>query len=109
MRPPSYLISQVDGDYSALSYQEYNDCLKPAFDAMLNALLRATNFFSNLPVNSLGDDGYPIMLQGEMLQRKYEYEEAFRSYYQEIEMLKSCQPFCNIESVFNFEALPKYP
>lgn len=100
VRPPSYLISQIDGDYSALSNTAFDGCVKPAADAMLASLFRASKFFSELPVNSVGDDGYPIMLSGEILERKYQYEAALREYYAEIEALKACQPFCNINLLF---------
>lgn len=91
VRPPSYMISQIDGDYSAISFAEYDGCVKPAANAMRDALYRASRFFGDLPVNRVGDDGYPIILRGEILQRKYEYENTLRLYYSQVEQLKACQ------------------
>jgi hypothetical protein len=100
VRPPSYLLSQIDGDYIAMSTSSYAECVQPAADSMLNALYRASRYFGDLPVNRVGDDGYPIMLSGEILNRKYQYEDALRSYYGNIEALKACHPFCNFNSLF---------
>lgn len=109
VRPPSYLISQIDGDYAALSYAEYDGCVKPAADFMLDALLHASSFFKDLPVNRVGDDGYPIMLERNILNKKLQYENALRNYYGQIEQLKACHPFCNVGFIFKFDNPFEYP
>jgi len=102
VRPPSYLISQIDGDIIALQNTEFDGCVKPAANLMLATLENASIYFSALPVNSIGDDGYPILLSGNILQRKYEYEDILRLYYAEVKVLRTCQPLCNMDSVFQF-------
>jgi hypothetical protein len=90
----------VDGDYMALSYAEYDVCIQPASKAMEISLMNASNFFSDLPQNTVGDDGYPILLGDSQVQNKHQYEGALRNFYSEIETLKACQPFCNVDNIF---------
>lgn len=106
LRPPSYLISQIDGDYMMLSNYEYDLCIQPASKAMLTALLNAVNLFSNLPLRDANIENKTIVLGGEMLERKYRYEDALREYYSEIGILKACSPLCNLDKVFTLQEDP---
>jgi hypothetical protein len=84
-RPPTYLLSQIDGDMVNLSNRSFDSCIKPTANALISAQIASYNYFSQKPQ----EGGSPIEEEN-----RYKYEDSLRTYYQEIGNLRSCQPFC---------------
>jgi len=104
-KPPSYLLAQIDGDISSLNWP-YDTCVSEAYQTLNNSLTRASIYFSDLPSFEMSDVDLMIANSGIMIERRYNYQSELRNFYSELNKLKSCQPFCNIDTLFQFENTP---
>jgi len=91
IRPPAYLLTRLDGSMMSLSSRSYDKCLEPASREMVEALLFASNYYANRSQES----GSPRAEED-----RIEYASHLRLYYRQIENLRACQPFCNLDAVF---------
>lgn len=100
LRPPPHLFAQVDKDREEIEVV-YDKCLFPASGALYDALIYASEYFNYLPLN--GQEG-----DARVYEAQKHYEVSLKKYENEIEILKACHPFCNIEADFDIKNSIEY-
>ncbi len=101
-KPPTYLLAQIDGDIISLSWP-YDECVTKSYQALNNTLAFASNYFGDLPPFEMSDVDLMQAYGGMMIERRYKYEGSLREFYSELGKLKSCHPFCNLDTLFQYE------
>lgn len=107
-KPSSHFLAQIDGDIISMDEFAEDVCANDAMLAANRTLTYASIYFSDLPTFEMTDARLAESYGRFMVQRRHDYENALRDFYGEVGKLKACQPFCNIDTLFEFEEFSGY-